>query len=133
MNATPNSQTADTLSRDLTPQRRHLRVPFEVEVNVESDHNFYTGFTSNISEGGLFIATSKVKPVGTQLAFNFKLDPFPEPISVYGIVRWIREGSRLTEDAPPGMGVQFQNLHPAVADRINHFIKKSRDTIFYDE
>lgn len=133
MNAMNTNSKADNLNPNLTPQRRHPRVPFQVEITVESDHNFYTGFTQNISEGGLFIATPKLLPVGTKIAFTFRVDATTEPVSVYGVVRWLRESSRLTEDAPPGMGVQFSDLPPAIEDRINQFIRRQRDTIFYDD
>ena len=33
------------------------RFDLEVTVDLESDHNFYTGLTQNISSGGVFIAT----------------------------------------------------------------------------
>jgi uncharacterized protein (TIGR02266 family) len=133
MNATAMTQKHEPLSPDFTPQRRHARVPFEVEVNVESDHNFYTGFTQNISEGGLFIATTKLLPMGAKVAFAFRFDPKVEPLSVYGVVRWLRESSPLTDDAPPGMGVQFVDLPPATVEKINNFIRRHRDTIFYDD
>ena len=41
-------------------QQQHVRASerfdLEVKVDLESDHNFYTGLTQNISAGGLFIA-----------------------------------------------------------------------------
>lgn len=127
------NQKPDALQRDFTPQRHHARVPFEVEINVESDHNFYTGFTQNISEGGLFIATSKLLPLGSKIAFSFRLGANTETVHVYGIVRWHREHTRFTEDAPSGMGVQFVDLQPGVTDHINQFIRRQRDTIFFDD
>ena len=127
------AESAEALARDFTPQRHHRRIPLEVEVTIESDHNFFTGFTNNISEGGIFVATSLLKPLGTKVAFTFSLAPFPEKVSVNGVVRWIREDSKLTEDSPAGMGIQFIDLHPTVAKRIDAFISRSRDTIFYDE
>jgi uncharacterized protein (TIGR02266 family) len=133
MSDTNPAPKADALSRDFTPQRRHARVPFEVEVTVESDHNFYTGFTQNISEGGLFIATSRLLPLGSKIQFSFRLGGSAEPVTIYGIVRWVREHSPMTEDAPSGMGVQFVDLAPAVTDQVNQFIRRQRDTIFYDD
>jgi len=133
MNDPNPAPKSESLKRDFTPQRRHARVPFEVEVNVESDHNFYTGFTHNISEGGLFIATSRHQPLGSKIHFSFRFGGEKESVSIYGIVRWIREHSPLTEDAPAGMGVQFVDLAPAVAEQVNQFIRGQRDTIFYDD
>lgn len=133
MSDTNPAPKPEALSRDFTPQRRHARVPFEVEVNVESDHNFYTGFTQNISEGGLFIATSRLLALGSKIQFSFRFSGSSEPVSIYGVVRWIREHSPMTEDAPAGMGVQFVDLAPAVAAQIDQFIRRQRDTIFYDD
>ncbi len=43
--------------------RASERFDLEVKVDLESDHNFYTGLTQNISAGGLFIATSALNRV----------------------------------------------------------------------
>lgn len=101
------------------------RLEVEVEVTLESDHNFYTGFTHNISAGGLFIATEQIFSVGTELSVRFALQGESSPIEAEVIVRWVRESGT------PGMGVQFISL-PEVASRaINGFLTK-RETIFYD-
>ena len=112
-------------------RRATERVSLEVEVSLTSQSNFYTGFTSDISEGGVFIATRETVPVGTKLSFDLKLGS--GNVSVTGLVRWVREYSSLTEDVPPGVGVQFVDLHPKVAQVINGFISKRRDSIFYDD
>ncbi len=129
----PDNSSGPGLPPDHTPGRTHRRVPFSVEVSLESEHNFYTGFTQNISSGGLFIATHTIQPIGSVIEFTFTLDPYPEKLTVRGEVRWIREGSDLTSDMPAGMGVQFTDLHPTLADRINKFIDRQRETIFFDE
>lgn len=119
----------------MSDSRRALRLPVALEVHVtsSSDHNFYTGFTHNISEGGLFIATSHVLPVGTELQFQFRLESDPEPVSLTGIVRWVREPhSLIAPDVPPGMGVQFAELGSAAQTRINRFIERRRESIFFD-
>ncbi len=101
-------------------------------MNSSSDHNFYTGFTQNISEGGLFVATSNIAPLGTNLEFTFTLHPDPESITVRGVVRWIRESHDFTE-LPPGMGVMFSDVDAIASDRINEFIGRRRESIFYDD
>ena len=58
--------TTPTIPAPKTAESRQFtRVPFTVEVSVASEHNFFTGFTSNISEGGVFIATDLPPPLGT--------------------------------------------------------------------
>ena len=117
-----------------TARRIFERLPahIEVHVNSSSDHNFYTGFTQNISEGGLFIATSNISPLGTQLEFTFTLHPDPESITVRGVVRWIRESHDFTE-MPPGMGVMFHDVNPIAKARMDDFIRRRRESIFYDD
>ena len=41
------------------------RFDLEVKVDLESDHNFYTGLTQNISSGGVFIATHHLRRSAT--------------------------------------------------------------------
>lgn len=119
----------------LTPvtRRRHERLVVEIEVNLTSDHNFYTAFTQNISEGGIFVATTRLLPVGTPLEFSFTLHPDRQPISVTGCVRWVRDPVLYDRDTVPGMGIEFTNLDAATQRRINEFIVRTRDSLFYDE
>lgn len=111
--------------------RRYPRLPCEIEVNLSSDHNFYTGFTSNISEGGLFVATEALCDVGTELEFEFALTGDPPPMKVRGIVRWVRESNDFTSDVPAGMGIEFTGLDDDAQARINAFIKTQRESIFF--
>jgi len=111
-------------------QRAHQRIQFTVEVSLNSEHNFYTGFTSDISEGGVFVATNFVRPVGSTVEFDMALGK--GKLRVTGEVRWVREPNEFS-DAPPGMGVCFKNLSPAVRDTINKFISRKRESIFYDD
>ncbi len=115
-------------------KRRYERLPVELEgeVSAASDHNFYTGFTQNISEGGLFIATSHLHPLGTPLEFSFTLDDGPEPIQARGLVRWVRE-PEAQSPMPTGMGVEFESLSAAELKRVQAYIARRRETIFYDD
>ncbi|MBN2800974.1 MAG: TIGR02266 family protein [Deltaproteobacteria bacterium] len=111
-------------------RRRSPRVEITVEVSVTSENNFYTGFTSDVSEGGVFIAGMNMLPIGAPMQFELKLGK--GSVLVEGVVRWVREHSDFVE-APPGMGVEFINLPPAVAQKINEFMALRRESIFYDD
>jgi len=83
------------------------RFDLEVKVDLESDHNFYTGLTQNISAGGLFVATHQLRRIGDYIKITFSLPGSPAPISVNTEVRWIRENSLLHRfDGSTGMGVR---------------------------
>ena len=122
-------------------ERRPARVPlgvetrferFSLEVDQESDHNFYMGFTDNISEGGVFIATEQLFEMGASLRFELKLPHMGAPEVVEGVVRWVRSASHPTPEVPNGIGVQFTQLSPALKRSIEEFIRR-RESIFYED
>jgi uncharacterized protein (TIGR02266 family) len=109
------------------------RFDLEVKVDLESDHNFYTGLTQNISSGGVFIATNALRKIGDRITLKFSLPGSVEPLAVETEVRWIRENSALHRvDGSTGMGVRFVNLSPAAAAAINQFVQ-ARESLYYDD
>lgn len=106
------------------------RAEIEVEVNLGSDHNFYVGFSENISEGGLFVATHSLREVGSEIEIEFTLPGHEEPIHVATVVRWVRLYSE-TSDAPPGMGLQFVNVDPVDLEWIRSFVQ-GRSPLFFE-
>lgn len=100
-----------------------------MEVTFESDHNFFMGFSENISEGGLFIATHSLREVGTRIALTFEL-PEGRAIHATGEVRWVRLYNERS-DAPPGLGLSFVDLTPEDAAEISAFVRR-RAPIFYE-
>jgi uncharacterized protein (TIGR02266 family) len=111
-------------------QRRALRVPLEVEVTLESEHNFFAGVTSNVSDGGIFVATATPPPLGTEVGFELLLGG--ERFLVMGVVCWLRDERAASAGAPPGCGVRFANLEDGALEAIHRFIEV-RDTDFYEE
>jgi uncharacterized protein (TIGR02266 family) len=113
------------------PERRSSpRVTAEVFVSMQTEHNFYTGLTQDMSEGGVFIATMENIPVGTQLDLRVSV-PGQSVIQVQGEVRWVREYNEYNQDFHPGVGVGFNNLSEEDRQAIASFISK-REPLFYD-
>ena len=112
-------------------RRNHERVPIEVEVSLTSENNFYTGFTEDISAGGVFVASHETLPVGTPVTFTLKLGK--GVVTCEGTVRWIREPSPYLHGAPPGYGVSFENLDAKIQSAVHSFIAKRRESLFYDD
>ncbi len=115
---------------DAAPRREHSRFSVDLDVTVGSDHNFYAGFAENLSAGGVFIATHKLKPVGSQIELTINL-PEGVQIRATGQVRWIRVFNERS-DTPPGMGVRFDDLAPASVALIQSFLSR-RDALFFDD
>ncbi|HEX3594889.1 MAG TPA: PilZ domain-containing protein, partial [Polyangiaceae bacterium] len=90
-------------------RRRQDRFSVELDVSLESEHNFYAGFVENLSSSGLFIATHSIRPIGSQVEFSISFGESSEPVKGLGEVRWIRQYSE-TSDSHPGMGLRFIEL-----------------------
>ena len=97
-------------------RRGGARVAIETEVSLESDSQFFTGLTGNLSAGGVFVATYRHLPVGSSVVMNLSL-PDGE-LRAKGTVRWSRDAS---SGASPGVGVAFDELAPGDAERIARF------------
>lgn len=111
------------------PHRIQHRVPMQCQVDFHSDDNFYSGFSSNLSDGGLFVATVNLQRLGTEVDVNFTL-PTGEHIQAKGVVRWVREVNDRIPDAFPGMGVQFTDLAEEAQAAIHRFLQQ-REPMFY--
>lgn len=111
------------------PQRVNPRVKMQAAVDFTSDNNFFNGFSANISDGGLFVATVNLLPLGTEVDLSFSL-PSGERIEAKGVVQWVREVNDRLPDAFPGMGVQFAALSPTAHAAIAQFLAQ-RDPLFF--
>lgn len=127
----PEVRAAPTpqLKAEPQPQRGRPRVKMQAEVDFHSDNNFFNGFSTNISDGGLFIATVNLLPLGTQVDLSFSL-PDGEPIEAKGVVRWVREINDALPEVFPGMGVQFTALNQGADVAIGHFLAQRAPLFF---
>jgi len=115
-------------------RRTSPRIELEIEVGWETDSNFYTGLTQDISTGGLFVATHHLRRVGERIAIRFGVPGSPTPIEVECEVRWLRESRSYSvpDDSPTGMGLKLIGLPAQARLAISTFLRK-RDSIFYDD
>jgi len=110
-------------------RRASPRVELNVGVGFRSDTNFYTGFTCDLSEGGLFVATHMLLPIGTSLTLTFALPAGPE-IVARGVVRWLRDPRDDSAEAVRGMGIQFESINRDDELLIREFMAL-REPLFY--
>jgi uncharacterized protein (TIGR02266 family) len=116
-------------------RRTAARTEIEVEVGLETENNFYTGLTQDISTGGVFVATHDLRPHGERLVLKFVLPGVATPFVVDAEVRWIREVTSLSggrHEGATGMGLRFVNLPPQAKMVIASFLNQ-RESIFYDD
>ena len=106
------------------------RIAAAIDIGLTSKHNFFTGLTENLSEGGLFVATYDILPIGTEVQLDMNL-PELKPIRVKAVVRWLRDDDSLGANQAPGMGLQFCELDGESKETIRQFLQ-IRDPIFFD-
>jgi uncharacterized protein (TIGR02266 family) len=112
-------------------RRRFVRRPIETDITLESESQFYSGFSENLSEGGIFVATHVLLAVGAPVAVAFTVPGIERKLRVTGFVRWIRVHSE-TSDVPPGMGIEFGPLGAEEFEVIRRFCTQ-RSPLFFDD
>ena len=108
------------------------RASVYVDIDVYSDHVFWTGLSMNMSEGGVFVATHHEVPVGTLLALQMVLPSEDEPLETLAEVRWTRAYTG-QEDVPPGLGLAFVDIDEASLEKIRRFVSTVREPLFFEE
>ena len=111
--------------------RNGMRIPIQTQVDLSSDSNVFTGFSTNLSEGGVFVATVNLLPVGTPVDLTLTL-PGKTRITVKGEVRWTREIDDRVPEVFPGVGVRFLDLAPEASEALHRFVAE-REPLFYPD
>jgi uncharacterized protein (TIGR02266 family) len=88
-------------------KRRNTREAVTLFVEYEGADDLVGDFTENLSTGGTFIATTRSIPVGTSVRLVLSFAGLLEPVSIDGIVRWIRAEASTEGDA--GAGIEFRS------------------------
>jgi uncharacterized protein (TIGR02266 family) len=100
-------------------RRRSDRVPVEMWVQESRERELYFQRAANLSRGGLFLENTIPHPFGTMVELEFTLPGESVPMRLRGRIVNIAGG---TGDL--GMGVEFVDLDPAVAYKIDSFIDR---------
>jgi uncharacterized protein (TIGR02266 family) len=104
-------------------RRRSGREDLKIPVDYSAVDAFFSEFTTNINEGGMFIETETPSPMDAAVQLEFRLPNLDRPVKVTGRVAWISDGKA---DSPVGMGIEFQELAPEVRRTINDLVRRLR-------
>ncbi|MFP4600243.1 MAG: TIGR02266 family protein [Persicimonas sp.] len=113
-------------------RREQPRVAVNLAVTMTSDSNFYVGFADNVSEGGLFVATHELLPIGDTIDLEFRLPDQDEPFEVKAEICWHRTVSDRRNGVLPGFGARFVDLDDEDHDRLQSFVD-DREPLFHPE
>jgi uncharacterized protein (TIGR02266 family) len=112
-------------ARRLKRKRRSRRKPFVIRVDYGTVDELFSDFSTNISEGGIFIETTKHHLPGSPVRLEFSLPGATQPVRVSGRVIWVRKAGEAA-DGPPGLGVQFEDLSRETKEQINRIARNLR-------
>jgi len=111
-----------------------LRLPlrrkrYQAKLNVqygEKDASFLTGYSIDISSGGLFAKTEKPLDLSESLDLRFSLTGHAREINCRAKVAWVNSPQKPVKlDWPPGMGVQFVDISLGGLQAIRNFIESN--------
>lgn len=104
------------------------RQQLEANIGANTESNFFVGFSGEVSEGGVFVATYSSLPIGAPVEILVTL-PGGYDTTVLGRVLFVRDPMDL--DSEPGIGVRFERLSQQSRELILRFIRK-RPPLFFD-
>jgi uncharacterized protein (TIGR02266 family) len=102
----------------------------EIEIDHASEHNFWAGFTADMKEGGVFVATHQSIALGKRVIVQMNLPFYDEPIVATGRVSWTRP-YRPDSEVPPGFGVCFDKIDDEELAKVQRFTETIRAPIFF--
>jgi uncharacterized protein (TIGR02266 family) len=112
-------------------EARASRIEVKLDVSIDSESNFYAGFTEDMQECGVFVATFAPLSIGSTVDLWISL-PHSAPIRASGTVRWQRPYSEVNEMVS-GMGIRFDRLSAEDTARIHEFAQNRAPMFFDDE
>lgn len=127
----PPSPASPAPAVDVPRAHRAPRVHVELSVSFTCEHNVFVGFTENLAEGGIFVATHTVLPVGSAVELELLLPAMDGPVTVGGEVRWVR-APRSVEETTPGMGIRLVDPPSVLTEGIRAYVAE-RDPVFFDD
>ncbi len=90
--------------------RQDDRYPVNLRVDCSSRAAFAANYATNVSRGGLFIASEKPLPPNSALELTLTLPGSSARIRALGRVVWSCEIRKDTYHLTPGMGVKFLSM-----------------------
>ena len=100
-------------------ERENIKIP----VDYSAVDAFFSEFTTNINEGGMFIETENPSPLDSRVQLQVRLPDLERPIKLGGRVAWISDGKN---GSTPGMGIEFQEMTPELRQTINDLVRRLR-------
>ena len=112
------------MSAEGADRRKSPRTAAVIPVDYSTVDAFFSEFTTNINEGGMFVGTEHPHTIDTVVTLSVRLPGSPDPCEVTGRVVWIRHEP--DAEGPRGMGIEFETLDDTTRTRINDLVRELR-------
>jgi uncharacterized protein (TIGR02266 family) len=112
------------LSDEASDQRSSVRVPTQLRVDFPSVAELRDMLMTNLSRGGLFVATTHLLDMGTRLTLNINVESSDEYLEIPAEVVSENVGPHF-ESKSSGMGLRFLDMDDAVKRRLDDFYDES--------
>lgn len=112
------------------------RAPFfsVVEFSDAKEEQWLSGFSYDVSSGGIFVRTMTALPMGTQVKLKVRFN-VGQPSTCTGMVAWANPlFPRSSFSYPVGMGIRFTQIDPQQQEQITRLVKiagRSRMTLAF--
>lgn len=111
---------------------RQVRVNVPVLISFSADTYTVREFSLNLSEGGMFVTTEKMCPVGTEGTLRFRASQYDEPIVVQAkVVRTVEPGTEANGQTC-GLGIQFQDASEEQLGQLREIVEGVRSGTVVD-
>jgi uncharacterized protein (TIGR02266 family) len=117
-------QFTPDLSDERADERTSVRVPTRLRVDFSSVAELRNQRMTNISRGGLFVATTHLLDIGTRVTLSLGVGPGGERLEVPAEVVSHNVGPRFATD-PAGMGLRFLDMPPSTQQAIEALYETS--------
>ena len=104
-------------------RRKTERTQLVVRVEYSTVDEFFSEFSRDINQGGLFIETSRPLSLGSEVMMRFNLPGGHDVIETVAHVVRVSHGDA---QEPPGMGLEFEKLRNADRARIDQLVRMLR-------
>lgn len=103
--------------------RKEPRTQKKLSVSYKDKQSFLKAYTSNISNGGLFIKTNTPLSKGESILLNLQLTDIPAPLQINCLVVWANKPEDGDKTRPYGMGIQFREMSKMDNQTLRNYIK----------
>jgi type IV pilus assembly protein PilZ len=113
---------------DASERRRHPRVPLSLLIQYRFDtlEDFLAEYSTDISQGGMFIRTDEPHDEGSLVYLQFYLRDGAKLIEGLGkVVRTIRPDPSGATPVTPGMGIEFVNFDEPSMNLIQQIVERN--------